>query len=72
MHSLVIYFDSLTPEQQSALNSSLWKLLEDLDVDYHTLVKDGKPCVYTAFDVQAHDYRNAQAAAVAEALAKVM
>lgn len=71
MHSLVILFDALTPEQRDAVSSALWKLHETMNVDYHTLVKDGKPCVYTSFDVQAHDYRNAQAAAVAKALAKV-
>lgn len=56
----VILFDHLMPEERRAV----WEALETLGVDFHTLVTAGAPQRFAEGDVQAPEFRTAQAACV--------
>ena len=64
----VIVFDNLTHIQRTAV----WRALEDIGVDFHTLVMDGQAAYFAPGvapgDVQAADFRNLQATCVHQAL----
>lgn len=61
MPDTVILFDSLTAEQRSAI----FDALENLDVDFMTVVQDGQPVQFTESQVSgAAVFRTAQAACV--------
>ena len=64
----VIVFDNLSHIQRTAV----WRALEALDVDFHTVVMDGQAAYFAPGDVQAADFRNLQANAVAEALVRAV
>lgn len=60
----VILFDSLTIEQRARV----WNALEELDVDFTTLVTLGVVQRFNEGDVYAHELRNIQAQRVGDAL----
>jgi hypothetical protein len=60
----VILFDNLTIEQRARV----WAALEDLDVDFITLVTLGAVQRFNDGDVSAHELRNLQAQRVGDAL----
>ena len=60
----VIIFDDLSHIQRTAV----WRALEALDVDFHTVVMDGQPVYFAPGDVQAASFRNLQATCVHQAL----
>ena len=60
----VIVFDNLSHIQRTAV----WRALEALDVDFHTVVMDGQAAYFAPGDVQAADFRNLQATCVHQAL----
>jgi hypothetical protein len=62
----VIVFDNLTHIQRTAV----WRALEALDVDFHTVVMDGQAVYFSSRDTQAADLRNLQADLVAAALVR--
>ena len=64
----VIVFDNLSHIQRTAV----WRALEALDVDFHTVVMDGQAAYFAPGDVQAPDLRNLQADLVAEALVRAV
>ena len=64
----VIVFDNLSHIQRTAV----WRALESLDVDFHTVVMDGQAAYFAPGDVQAPDLRNLQADLVAEALVRAV
>lgn len=64
----VIVFDNLSHIQRTAV----WRALEALDVDFHTVVMDGQAAYFAPGDVQAAELRNLQADLVAEALVRAV
>lgn len=60
----VIIFDNLSHIQRTAV----WRALEDIGVDFHTVVMDGQAAYFAPGDVQAADFRNLQATCVHQAL----
>lgn len=60
----VIIFDNLSHIQRTAV----WRALEDIGVDFHTVVMDGQAAYFAPGDVQAASFRNLQATCVHQAL----
>lgn len=60
----VLLLEGATPDQLDRV----FELLAELNVDHHTLVRDGQAAYFAPGDVQAADFRNLQADLVAEAL----
>lgn len=60
----VIIFDNLSHIQRTAV----WRALEDIGVDFHTVVMDGQALYFAPGDVQAASFRNLQATCVHQAL----
>jgi len=60
----VIVFDNLSHIQRTAV----WRALEDIGVDFHTVVMDGQAAYFAPGEVQAADFRNLQATCVHQAL----